>query len=155
MAGRSLEDRVDILEKKVESLEVLPARIDSLTANVASLTVELSQFRAEARAEFFALRAEFRVELRTEVRGSRNRTPHGDADAPGGRDEPDAGALRGCPVTHRADGRASATAEALDLHWAASKASVNRSIRESIIREAHTLRHGIVSSQGFGYVLGL
>jgi hypothetical protein len=37
MAGRSLPERVEILEKKVESLEVLPAQLATLTGEVSEV----------------------------------------------------------------------------------------------------------------------
>ena len=48
-----LANRVAILEHKMESLEGLPDR-------VASLDVQISQFRAEVRVEFSAVREEMR-----------------------------------------------------------------------------------------------
>jgi hypothetical protein len=58
MAGRSISDRVEILEKKVEELSALPARMSALTENVASLRTELLRFRGkseEAHSETRAL----------------------------------------------------------------------------------------------------
>jgi cell division protein FtsB len=58
VASQSLEKRVGILEIKVEKLETLPDR-------VTALEVQISEFRAEVRAEFSATRSELRGEMRT------------------------------------------------------------------------------------------
>lgn len=47
MAGRSVEERVEILEQTVGSLEQLPEKVTELTTKVDTLTTEFSQFRAE------------------------------------------------------------------------------------------------------------
>jgi hypothetical protein len=53
MPQKSLEERVDMLERRVEILEQLPAR-------VTALEVQIVQLRDEMRAEFSATRAEAR-----------------------------------------------------------------------------------------------
>ena len=63
MNQRTLEDRVEILERKVEGLETLPAR-------VAAVELQISQFRDEVRVEFAGVRREMREgheQLRTEM----------------------------------------------------------------------------------------
>ena len=60
MSARTLEERVEHLERKVDSLETLPAR-------VTALEVQISEFRAEVRGEFSATRTsidETRAEMR-------------------------------------------------------------------------------------------
>jgi len=54
---QTLAKRVEILEQKVENLEILPDR-------VTALEVQISEFRAEVRAEFSATRTELRQEMR-------------------------------------------------------------------------------------------
>ena len=54
MPQKSLEERVDMLERRVELLEQLPAR-------VTALEVQIVQLRDELRAEFSATRAEARA----------------------------------------------------------------------------------------------
>jgi hypothetical protein len=54
----------ETLEKRVERLEALPARIDALE-------VQISEFRAEVRAEFSATRKELRQEMTTMAAGLR------------------------------------------------------------------------------------
>jgi cell division protein FtsB len=54
---QTLAQRVDILEQEVENLEILPDR-------VTALEVQISEFRAEVRAEFSATRTELRQEMR-------------------------------------------------------------------------------------------
>ena len=49
MAQKSLEERVDMLERRVEILEQLPER-------VTALEVQIVQLRDEMRAEFSATR---------------------------------------------------------------------------------------------------
>jgi chromosome segregation ATPase len=91
MAGRSLTERVEIVERKMESLEILPAqmasltgkvesltgKVESLTGNVESLTGQVAsltedvaslstqflQHRNETRAEFSATRTGLRGEI--------------------------------------------------------------------------------------------
>ncbi len=58
MAGRSLTDRVEILEQKVEGLQTLPAKLAALTENVSGLRMEFSQFRGENDVAHFAIRDE-------------------------------------------------------------------------------------------------
>lgn len=53
MAAKSLEERVDMLERRIEILEQLPGR-------VTALEVQIVQLRDEMRAEFSATRAEAR-----------------------------------------------------------------------------------------------
>ena len=50
MAQKSLEERVDMLERRIEILEQLPGRI-------TALEVQIVQLRDEMRAEFSASRA--------------------------------------------------------------------------------------------------
>jgi malate synthase len=57
VASHTLEKRVGILELKVEKLETLPDR-------VTALEVQISEFRADVRAEFSATRSELRAEMR-------------------------------------------------------------------------------------------
>jgi cell division protein FtsB len=57
MQPLSLERRVTNLEQKVEKLDGLPDR-------VTALEVQISEFRAEVRAEFSATRTELRQEMR-------------------------------------------------------------------------------------------
>ncbi|HEV8209485.1 MAG TPA: hypothetical protein VGP77_05165 [Vicinamibacterales bacterium] len=54
---QTLAQRVEILEQNVENLEILPDR-------VTALEVQISEFRAEVRAEFSATRTELRQEMR-------------------------------------------------------------------------------------------
>jgi ribosome-associated translation inhibitor RaiA len=64
MQPLSLERRVTNLEQKVEKLETLPDR-------VTAVEVQISEFRAEVRAEFSATRTEMRAlndETRAEMR---------------------------------------------------------------------------------------
>ncbi len=58
MTGRTLTDRVEILEKKVESLDKLPGQVAALREDVASLSTQFLQFRAETRVAFSASREE-------------------------------------------------------------------------------------------------
>ena len=58
MAGRSLTDRVEVLEQKVEGLQSLPAKLAALTENVSGLRTEFSQFRGENNVAHFAIRDE-------------------------------------------------------------------------------------------------
>jgi hypothetical protein len=70
MNGRTLEDRVDMLEQRVQSLEVLPER-------VAALELQISQFRGEVRAEFSTMRLAMREgqeQLRLEMRALNEET---------------------------------------------------------------------------------
>ena len=65
MKTHTLDRRVEVLEQKVEKLEMLPDR-------VTALEVQISEFRAEVRAEFSATRTELRGEMRVmgnELRG--------------------------------------------------------------------------------------
>ena len=57
MQPQSLDRRVTNLEQNVEKLEGLPDR-------VTALEVQISEFRAEVRAEFSATRAELRQDMR-------------------------------------------------------------------------------------------
>ena len=54
MAERSLEERVNMLERRVEILEQLPERVTALEAQIV-------QLRNEMRAEFSATRADARA----------------------------------------------------------------------------------------------
>ena len=54
MTEKSLEERVDMLERRVELLEQLPDR-------VTALELQIVQLRDEMRAEFSATRAEARA----------------------------------------------------------------------------------------------
>jgi hypothetical protein len=54
MAEKSLEERVDMLERRIEILEQLPDR-------VTAVEVQIVQLRNEVRAEFSATRAEGRA----------------------------------------------------------------------------------------------
>jgi type II secretory pathway component HofQ len=54
---QTLAQRVEILEQEVEKQEILPDR-------VTALEVQISEFRAEVRAEFSATRTELRQEMR-------------------------------------------------------------------------------------------
>lgn len=67
--GRTLADRVEILEKQVTSLELLPSRIDGLALQIA-------QLREEMRSEFSAIRAE----MGEETRALREEMRAGDAE---------------------------------------------------------------------------
>ena len=58
MPPQTLTNRIAILEHKMQSLEGLPDR-------VASLEVHISQFRAEVRVEFSAVREEMRAQGET------------------------------------------------------------------------------------------
>ena len=57
MKPLTIDRRVEIVEQKVEKLEILP---DRLTA----LEVQISEFRAEVRAEFSDTRTGLRQEMR-------------------------------------------------------------------------------------------
>ena len=68
MAGKSLDQRVDMLERRTEILEQLPER-------VTALETQIVQLRDEMRAEFSATRAQARagdervvLTLRQEIR---------------------------------------------------------------------------------------
>jgi predicted phage gp36 major capsid-like protein len=74
MAQKSLEERVDMLERRVEILEQLPDR-------VAAVEQQIVQLRDEMRAEFSATRAEARAgderviqTLREEIRAGDEET---------------------------------------------------------------------------------
>jgi hypothetical protein len=54
MAGKSLDQRVDMLERRTEILEQLPER-------VTALETQIVQLRDEMRVEFSATRAETRA----------------------------------------------------------------------------------------------
>jgi hypothetical protein len=54
MAAKSLEERVDMLERRVEILEQLPGRI-------TALEVQIVHLRHDMRAEFSAIRSEVRA----------------------------------------------------------------------------------------------
>jgi predicted phage gp36 major capsid-like protein len=54
MVQRSLEERVDMLERRFELLEQLPERVTALESQIV-------QLRNEMRAEFSATRAEARL----------------------------------------------------------------------------------------------
>ena len=54
MAGKSLDQRVDMLERRTEILEQLPER-------VTALVTQIVQLRDEMRVEFSATRAETRA----------------------------------------------------------------------------------------------
>jgi len=54
MQDRSLDERVEILERKVEMLETLPDR-------VTRMELQLVQLRDEMRGEFSAVRGEIRT----------------------------------------------------------------------------------------------
>ncbi len=58
MAGRSLTDRVEVLEQKVEGLQTLPGKVAALTDNVAGLRTEFSQFRTANDVAHIAIRVE-------------------------------------------------------------------------------------------------
>lgn len=71
--GKSLDERVDMLERRVEILEQLPGR-------VTALETQIVQLRDEMRAEFSAARAEARAgdervtqTLREEIRAGDER----------------------------------------------------------------------------------
>ena len=73
MAGKSLEERVDMLEQRVEILERLPERVTAIEAQIV-------QLRDEMRDEFSATRAEARAgdervveTLRQEIRAGDER----------------------------------------------------------------------------------
>jgi hypothetical protein len=74
MAEKSLEERVNMLERGVEILEQLPDR-------VTALEVQIVELRGEMRAEFSATRAETRegderviLTLRQEIRAGDEET---------------------------------------------------------------------------------
>ena len=54
MAGKSLDERVDMLERRTEILEQLPERLTALETQIV-------QLRDEMRGEFSATRAEVRA----------------------------------------------------------------------------------------------
>lgn len=58
MAGRSAEERVEILEQTVGSLEQLPEKVTELTTKVDTLTTEFSQLRVENDEAHSAIRKE-------------------------------------------------------------------------------------------------
>lgn len=57
MKSETLDRRVELLEQKVGKLETVPER-------VTALEVQISEFRAEVRAEFSATRSELRQEMK-------------------------------------------------------------------------------------------
>jgi hypothetical protein len=74
MARKSLEERVDMLERRIEILEQLPER-------VAALETPIVQLRDEMHAEFSAIRTEVRegddrvvLTLREEIRAGDEET---------------------------------------------------------------------------------
>ena len=56
MAGRSIVDRVDLLETRVDSLETLPAKVDALTVKVDVLASQFQQHQQQNAIEHSALR---------------------------------------------------------------------------------------------------
>ena len=64
MPERSHAERIEILEKKVEPLELLPSRMTAIESRLGAVESQLLQLRAEMRAEFSAVRAELRGEIK-------------------------------------------------------------------------------------------
>jgi hypothetical protein len=56
MAGRSIVDRVELLEKRVDSFETLPAKVDALTVKVDSLASQFQQHQRQSAIEHSAIR---------------------------------------------------------------------------------------------------
>ena len=73
MAKKSLEERVNMLERRVEILEQLPERVTALEAQIV-------QLRDEMRAEFSATRAEARAGDEHVVRTLREEIRAGDEE---------------------------------------------------------------------------
>jgi outer membrane murein-binding lipoprotein Lpp len=73
MAGKSLEARMDNLERRVEILGQLPAQ-------VAALGSQMLQLREEMRAEFSATRAETRTAIEESQRTLREEIKAGDEE---------------------------------------------------------------------------
>jgi hypothetical protein len=73
MAKKSLEERVNMLERRVEILEQLPERVTALEAQIV-------QLRDDMRAEFSATRAEARAGDEHVVRTLREEIRAGDEE---------------------------------------------------------------------------
>ena len=82
MSPQTIENRVENLEQRVTVLEEVPARIDALTLQVSQLREEMhaefsairAEFKSDLRHEISALRDEFKAELRSEIADAKNQS---------------------------------------------------------------------------------
>lgn len=80
MEGKSLEERVTLLENELRGL---PERVGALETQVTAVVVQAAEFREEVRGEFSDVRreiAQFREEVRAEFVAVRKEIKDGDEE---------------------------------------------------------------------------